>query len=85
MCFEPYVTVGGPYSKIQDLKTNMEDSKTMIWRKGGSWVEEEGEEEEEEEQQQQEGGGGLVNQWRINLYHVEKTNQTCLSSTLFVH
>ena len=48
-------------------------------------VEEEGGEEEEEEQQQQEGGGGLVNQWRINLYHIEKTNQTFLSSTLFVH
>ena len=28
-------------------KTNMEDSKTMIWRKGGSWVEEEGDDEEE--------------------------------------
>ena len=37
MFFEPYVTVVGPYSKIQDLKTNMEDSKTMIWRNGGSW------------------------------------------------
>ena len=37
MFFEPYVTVVGPYSKIQDLKTNMEDSKTTIWRKGGSW------------------------------------------------
>ena len=35
MFFEPYVTVVGPYSKIQDLKTNMEDSKTMIWRRGG--------------------------------------------------
>ena len=82
------MTVVGPYSKIQDPKTNIKDSKTMIWRKGGSWVEEEGEEEEEEEEeeeQQQEGGGGLVNQWRINLYHIEKTNQTCLSSTLFVH
>ena len=31
------MTVVGPYSKIQDPKTNMEDSKTMIWRKGGSW------------------------------------------------
>ena len=41
-------------------------------------VEEEGEDEDED-------GGGLVNQWRINLYHIEKTNQTCLSSTLFVH
>ena len=40
-------------------------------------VEEEGEEEED--------GGGLVNQWRINLYNIETTNQTCLSSTLFVH
>ena len=79
------MTVVGPYSKIQDPKTNIKDSKTMIWRKGGSWVEEEGEEEEEEQQQQQEGGGGLVNHWRINLYHIEKTNQTCLSSTLFVH
>ena len=43
--------------------------------------EEDGVEEEDEE----EDGGGLVNQWRINLYHIEKTNQTCLSSTLFVH
>ena len=40
------MTVVGPYSKIQDPKTNIKDSKTMIWRKGGSWVEEEG------------GGGG---------------------------
>ena len=47
MFFEHYVTVVGPYSKIQDPKTNMEDSKTMIWRKGGSWVEEEGDDEEE--------------------------------------
>lgn len=31
------MTVVGPYSKIQDLKTNMEDSKTMIWRNGRSW------------------------------------------------
>ena len=37
MFFEPCVTVVGPYSKIQDLKTNMEDSKTMTWRNGGSW------------------------------------------------
>ena len=40
---------------------------------------------EEEEGEKEEDGGGLVNQWRINLYHIEKTNQTCLSSTLFVH
>ena len=31
------MTVVGPYSKIQDPKTNIKDSKTMIWRKGGSW------------------------------------------------
>ena len=35
-------------------------------------VEEEGEDEEED-------GGGLVNQWRINLYHIEKNK-----SDLFV-
>ena len=44
-----------------------------------------GVEEEVEEEVEEKDGGGLVNQWRINLYHIEKTNQSCLSSTLFVH
>ena len=39
----------------------------------------------EKEEEEDEDGGGLVNQWGINLYHIEKRNQICLSSTLFVH
>lgn len=41
MFFEQCVTEAATSAIIQDPKTNMEDPKKMIWRKGGQVEEEE--------------------------------------------